>query len=104
MTKEQAIELIEKLPSVTPPNEPVTKDRIDFYRKAVSKKDPVQWVKVIKSSYMRKNEKPLAATTAMLEKEYCRRAYSNLHAELAGALEIQKDEVETFIKNYLEKL
>jgi RNA polymerase-interacting CarD/CdnL/TRCF family regulator len=104
MTRNDAIELIERIPFITTFTAPSTKDLLDSYRKALNKKDPVQWVKVVKSCYLRKDDTPSAQTFGTLQKQYGLKAKKILHGELASALDIKEDEVEPFIKNYLEKM
>lgn len=83
-------------------NAPGSKARIDLYKKALSKKDPLQWLKVVKSCWLRKEEAS-GHIEGTLEKEYGSRARRQLHAELAAALEIKEEEVEAFIGDYLKK-
>lgn len=103
MTKEEAIELIERIPYTTVLEAAGSKARLDMYKKALSKKDPMQWLKVVKSAYLR-TEEPTSATFGTLEREYTRRAKEKLHAALAEALEIKEDEVESFIKEHLKAM
>ena len=54
MTREDALELIERIPYITLLNAPSSKGRIDLYKRALSKKDPFEWLKVAKSRRFRK--------------------------------------------------
>lgn len=101
MTRDEAIELIERIPYIGTANMPSSKDRIEFYRKVICKKDPVQWIKVIKTSYICRNKVP-GETMRILEDEYAGRAKTMLHRELAAALEIEESEVEAFIEKQLK--
>ncbi|MDO4559806.1 MAG: hypothetical protein Q4C86_02550 [bacterium] len=101
MTREEALELIERIPYVTTFSAPSGKARIDLYKKAVGKKEPLQWLKVVKSCWLRKDENA-GRIEGALEGEYGERAKRQLHAELAAALEIKEDEVESFISGYLK--
>ncbi len=102
MTKDEAIELIERIPYICTANMPSSKDRLEFYRRALLKKDPVQWIHVIKTNYICKNSMH-GETMRILEEEYTARAKRMLHKELASALEIDESEVEKFINNYIDK-
>lgn len=102
MTRDEALELIERIPYITIYDAPSGKARIDLYKKAVLKKDPLQWIRVVKSCWLRKDEKP-GKITSTLEKEYCGRAKKQLHAALSEALGIGEEEVEPFIGRYLKK-
>ncbi|MCQ4813893.1 hypothetical protein [Cloacibacillus evryensis] len=101
MTKEEALELIERIPYVTTFSAPSGKARIDLYKRAVGKKEPLQWLKVVKSCWLRREEDS-GKITGTLESEYGKRAKRLLHAELAAALEIKEEEVESFIEGYLK--
>ncbi|MCC8058989.1 hypothetical protein [Cloacibacillus sp.] len=101
MTKEEALELIERIPYVTAFSALSGKARIDLYKKAVGKKEPLQWLKVVKSCWLRREERSGGVENA-LEGEYGNRAKRLLHAELAAALGIGEEEVEPFIERYLK--
>lgn len=102
MTKEEALELIERIPFASVLEAPGSKGRIDLYKKALSKKDAFQWLKVVKSAYLRTGE-PSSKVDGTLEREYAERAKRKLHEALAEALEIKEDAVEGFIKDYLKE-
>lgn len=56
MTKEDGIELIERIPFITVFEPCGSKSRIDAYKKgSLEQKDPVQWIKVIKSTFAQRN-------------------------------------------------
>lgn len=57
MTKDEATELIERIPYIGTANMPGSKERIEFYRKVISQRDPVMWIKVIKTGYICKNKR-----------------------------------------------
>lgn len=104
MTKEDGIELIERIPFITVFEPCGSKSRIDAYKKAVSnKKDPVQWIKVIKSDFLHK-ETAAGKINERLEKEYAARAKQKLHELLAQALEIKQEEVELFITQHIKNM
>lgn len=55
MTREAAIELIERIPYVTTINALSSRMRLDFCKKAAQSKDPLIWIKAIKSAYIQKD-------------------------------------------------
>ena len=103
MTKDEATELIERIPYIGTANMPGSKERIEFYRKVISQRDPVMWIKVIKTGYICKNNVP-QETMRVLEHNYTERAKTLLHRELAAALEIKEEDVEAFIKKHLQSI
>jgi CarD family transcriptional regulator len=104
MTQEEALELIERLPFITTLKLPNEKVRMSVYEASIESDDPIDWVKVIKSSYVREHAKPGA--TAQLDKQeiqYVESARKRLQAELAEALSIQEEEVDGYIVTYLQQ-
>ncbi|MDO5562011.1 MAG: hypothetical protein Q4F74_00180 [Synergistaceae bacterium] len=101
MTREDALELIERIPYITTYAALNEKFRTDCYRKAVAKDDPVEWIKSIKTFYILKNQisgKKIGET----EPQYAAKAKERLHSLLAESLGIKTDEVEAFVKSHLE--
>lgn len=84
-------------------NAPSSKGRIDLYKRALSKKDPFEWLKVAKSCRFRKSGGAGKIEVA-LEAEYAKRANDRLNAAFAEALEIRVDEVEAFIDRHLKEM
>lgn len=85
MTKDEATELIERIPYIGTANMPGSKERIEFYRKVISQRDPVMWIKVIKTGYICKNNVP-QETMRVLENNYTERVKTLLHRELQQRL------------------
>lgn len=102
MTREDALELIERIPYITLLNAPSSKGRIDLYKRALSKKDPFEWLKVAKSCRFRKSG-GAGKIEAALESEYAKRANDKLNTLFAKALEIKEEEVEEFIDKHLRE-
>lgn len=103
MTKDEAEELIERIPYIGMANMPGSKERINFTVRPFPKRDPVMWIKVIKTGYICKNNVP-QETMRVLENNYTERAKTLLHRELAAALEIKECYVEAFIKKHLQSI
>lgn len=83
-------------------NAPNSKGRIDLYKRALSKKDPFERLKVAKSRRFRKGG-GAGKTEVALEAEYAKRANDRLNAAFVEALEIKEDEVEAFIDRHLKE-
>jgi CarD family transcriptional regulator len=104
MTRDEALELIERLPFITTFKLPRENARMAVYEASVESDDPLDWVKVIKSSYVRERTKP--GTTVPLDKKELRlveRAKQRLEAELASALSIPESEIDDFIDSHLRR-
>ena len=102
MTREAAIELIERIPYITTINTQSSRMRLDFCKKAAQSKDPLIWIKAIKSAYIKKDRSSKACSD--IESEYTERTKKLLHKELAQALQIPEEEVEDFIKKHIESI
>lgn len=100
MTKEDALELIERIPYIPLLSASGCKGRIDLYKKALSKKDPLEWLKVAKSCRVRAGQGS-GSIENTLESEYSRRACCRLNNLFAEALGIKEEDVESFIEGHL---
>lgn len=98
LTTEGAEELIGRIPAIPAFEAAGGRERIAMYRQALAKKDPVQWIKVIKSSYLMKGKELSSQTEKTLELSYREKAYGLLHGLLAEALKIDEGDVEDYIK------
>ncbi len=97
LTKDEALEVLDRIPYIPTIQAPNDKIRNEFYSDAMNKYDCLEWIKVIKTVYIRKEEKRLSnieVTLAANAKKY-------LHAELSIVLDIPIDEVEEYIKQYV---
>ena len=102
MTKNEALELIERMPYITTFGSPSERTRIEFYKTAVEGTDPIQWIKVIKSNYVLEHfpsKKRIIVSQSATR--YSDTAKALLERQLAGALGIREDEVDKFINEYL---
>lgn len=103
MTKEQAAELIERMPRLAPLEVPMEKMRRDLYRQAMQSCDPEQYVRLIKTVYRRRMDmiqqhKRLSETDSDFE----RNAKLSLYHELSVVLEVKFAEVEQYLIDRLE--
>ncbi len=102
MTRNEALELIERIPYIRAIQAPSDKILEEHLEQAIAKQDCLEWIKIIKTLYIRGNDtskryKPLSANIA----EIGLTAKKLLHTELASALDIAYAEVEDFISNHL---
>lgn len=98
MTMEQARELIDFLPRITPLEIPAEKMRRDIYRQTMQSCDPVQYVRLIKTVRCRRMDmlaqhKRLSETDSDFE----RNAKLSLYHELAVVLDKPFAEIEPFL-------
>lgn len=98
MSKAEALALIQEIKSIQPLEIVDEKRREEVYRQALKKYDTKEWVKIMKSSYKRKQARILEGkkVTACDEK-YLQLAENHLIAELAIPLEIAPKEAEELI-------
>ena len=101
MTKDEAIELIERLPYITTIQIANKKYRLEVLESSLNSNDPVDLVKLIKTDYARSNDKSARKLPTEKEREIAARAKQLLHTQLANALNIPVDEIEAYIKKHL---
>lgn len=102
MSYDDAIELIERMPFIRTFN--VNDNRVleELVDKASHTEDYVEWIKVIKTCYVREHfvkKKPLSQKIKV-ENERIKRQLESMFCE---ALNIPYEEVEGFIKNYIDE-
>ncbi|MCI8929998.1 MAG: CarD family transcriptional regulator [Lachnospiraceae bacterium] len=105
LTKEEADVLIENIPVIEELWVGNDKLREEKYKETMRSCDCRDWIKIIKTLYMRKKERIAQGkkTTAMDEK-YLRMAEENLYSELSFALGIPKEQMEGYIIKCMAKL
>jgi CarD family transcriptional regulator len=100
ITDEAAMtEAIQRIPYIRIIQAPNDKVRAELYEEAMSKYDEVEWLKVIKSVYLRgrqKGIKPFEVSCARKAKKY-------LHSEVSILLGIPFADVENFISELVAK-
>lgn len=98
LTKEQAKELIDDIPNIPEMWIGDEKQRELKYREAMHSCDCRQWVSIIKTLYLRRqNRLEQGKKTTNTDDRYFKKAEDNLHGELAMALGMEKGEMEEFI-------
>lgn len=99
LTRDQVNELIDHIPEIETICEINDKLREERFKECMKHHDCKEWIKVIKTLYLRKQERSekgqkVTATDA----RYLKTAEDNLYCEFAMALGIEKNEVEKFIE------
>lgn len=98
-TKEELEELIERMPYIQTIQAPNGKTRRELYQLALSEFDDLEWVRIIKSVYLRMEEKRYED----FEPEYLEKARKFLYGEIAVRFQISIEEVENFLTKKIEK-
>ena len=102
MTKEEADSLIDKMPSVEElwVNDNRLRDKL--YRESIKSADPIEWVRIIKTSYFRNQERVAQGKKATATDErFFKTAETYLYSELSVALKIPMDSVRGYIEEKL---
>jgi CarD family transcriptional regulator len=86
----EAIDRVGFIPVIKAPNDKV---RVEILGDAMAEYDEIEWLKVIKSVYLRREERRLSSA----ETEFADRAKRYLHGEISVLLNIPMDTVEAHI-------
>ena len=98
-TKEELEELIERMPYVQTIQAPNSKARKELYQLAMDEYDDVEWVKVIKSVYLRMEDNRYDE----FEQSYMEKAKNFLYKEIAIRFNLPFGEVDDFVNNIIKK-
>jgi CarD family transcriptional regulator len=99
VSKEKILEVIDRVGFIRTIQAPNDKIRNEFYQEAMMKYDEIEWIKVIKTVYLRQKEKRVAAT----EQAYADKARAFLYGEISLLLEIPIGKVEDYISAAVSK-
>lgn len=103
MSKEEASNLVEAIPKIEELWDVDDKLRERHYKEAIRSGDPREWIRIIKTSYLRQQERMAQGKKiATVDERYFRAAEEHLYSELAVALCIPKEEVRGYIKERME--
>ncbi|MDR0827017.1 MAG: hypothetical protein LBN33_03940 [Desulfovibrio sp.] len=102
MTRDEAMELIDRMPYIPTIAENNKKLRLELYRLSSESDDPLEWIKVIKSCYVQMH---FVDKTNISEEElqYGDNAKKRLEAELSQAVGITEKDIEDYINTYIDK-
>lgn len=98
-TKEELTELMERMPYIQTIQAPNGKVRKELYELSMKKYDDVEWVKIIKSVYLRMEDRRYDD----FETEYMKKAKKFLYQEMALRFLLPFDEIEHFINKTVKK-
>lgn len=105
ITKEECgalLDLIPRLEALLVDNE---KQREQVYKTAMLSNDCREWVKVIKTIYLRKHQRmSQGKKMTLVDERYLRMAQDNLYGEMSFALGEDKEDMESYIKNHVEQM
>jgi CarD family transcriptional regulator len=105
LTREEALEFIDQIPYIDTLWVMNDKFREDYYKKAIRSNRPVEWIKIIKTYYLRKEErKAEGKSISATDEKYFKMAELYLYGELSLALGIPSDEMKDYLINKVKKL
>lgn len=105
LTEEEAKRLIGGIPEIAPIS--ITNDKLleQEYRGCMKTNCCEEWIKIIKTIYLRKQKRLEAGRkVTAVDAKYFRIAEDNLYGELAVVLHIPRSEVESYITGEIDKL
>lgn len=104
ISKEEADRLIDELPQIELLWVPDDKQREAKYKEALNTCDYRAWVSIVKTLYLRKQERvSQGKKITALDERYMRTAENELYSELSLTLGVPKDEMENYIRDRLEQ-
>lgn len=104
ISKDEAMQLLKEIPKLEQIDVTDEKSREQLYKDALASCDCRELVKIIKTLYLRKKERlEDGKKVTAVDERYFKMAEDSLYGELAIALGMERDEVETYITDFLEK-
>lgn len=98
ITKEQVLELIESMPEKDTIWINDDRERNENFKAALKTANSEEWVKLIRTIYLKKQEKiDLGKKISKMDEEIMKAAEKNLNEEFAIALDITPDQVASYI-------
>lgn len=98
MSRKEADALVEEISGIEVLQESSDKEREKQYREAIRSTDPRQWVRIIKTSYLRgQQRKAQGKKVTTLDERYFHAAEEQLHEELSIVLGVPKEEIRNYI-------
>lgn len=104
LSREEADRLIRGIPEI--PLITISNDKLleQEYRGCMRTNDCAEWIRIIKTIYLRKQKRIAAGRkVTALDAKYYRLAEDNLYGELAISLQLPRGEVEGYITREMEK-
>lgn len=98
ISREAAIEILGRITYIRTIQAPKEKKRYEFYEEAMNQYDWLEWIKIIKTVYIRQKQGQLSET----ELAFAAQAKKHFQSEVSVVLHIAPDEVEKFIVKYVK--
>ncbi|WP_195267836.1 hypothetical protein [Eubacterium sp. 1001713B170207_170306_E7] len=92
-SREDLTEILSRIPYTRTIQAPNNKIREELYETAMEAYDELEWIRVIKTAYLRKEE----GKQMPFEEKYSQQAKDYFHREVALVMEISFEQVETYI-------
>lgn len=104
ISNEEATELLKQIPDAPLLWIENDKQREEAYKEALRERDCLDWVKIIKTLYVRKQERlSQGKKLTFTDEKYLGIAQDFLYGELSIAMDIDKDEAENLVMDCLEQ-
>lgn len=98
VSREEALAYIDRMPEAETIWIPDEKRRETLYKEVVRKCDPAEWIRIIKTLFLRKKARIQAGKKVTFgDEKYLRIAEENLYGEFAMALDMTKEETEKYV-------
>lgn len=105
MTREEAEMLIKRIPQIEELEEADDRERERLYKEAIKSGKPGEWIRIIKTSYLRSRKREAEGKRATtVDDRYFHTAEDHLYAELAVVLGMDRDAVKKYIGQSIEQL
>ena len=105
MTREEAEMLIKRIPQIEELEEADDRERERLYKEAIKSGKPGEWIRIIKTSYLRSRKREAEGKRATtVDDRYFHTAEEHLYAELAVVLGMEKDDVRQYIGQKIDLL
>ncbi len=103
MSREEATKLIKDIPDIAQLAIPDEKRREASYKEALQTCNVYAWVSIIKTLYIRKNERLAAGKKiTALDERYLKAAEHELYGELSIALGVPREDMESYVQSHME--
>lgn len=104
LSKEEVNALVNEIDDLDQINISDEKQREAEYKSAVNSKDPRRLIRIIKTMYYRRKQRVESGKkSTAIDERYFRIAETRLYDEMALALDLDREEVKSFVRKYIEK-
>ncbi len=103
-SKEYMLDIVDRIEDIETVWIDDDKKREQIYKTALGSSDCVEWIKIIKTLYVRKEQRVADGKKATaIDDRYLHMAEEQLYGEMAIALEMNKDDMQNFITQRVEE-